>query len=176
MSEINLLARVRRNASQFRKQLKVARIIGIGSLCFVLLLSLAFFLLKLFSPLPALQKQDADLFTQLSAKKDTIAKLFIVKDRLALISEILAQRADVSHQLDTVVSYMPEDMTISSLSITDASITVGATASNLDAVNTFLNRLVDDAQAKDGTFKTILLHDLSYQGGGYGLDVEGGFR
>lgn len=162
MSEkINLLARRKKNVKLQSKTEKTFKLISL--LCLVLVVGTAFvlFVLKLTSPLPALQKEEKRLLGELQTLYPKTLKLLIIKNRLAAIDAILKKRPDLIKTLNVLRERKPQAIAVSSLDVTGTDVTLAATSNSLAAVDEYLGALVTVANEKKA-FRSVNLENLSY--------------
>ena len=161
MSEINLLPKERFGSSRSKETVKVVRLISFVSFGTVFIFSLIVFFIQAKSPLPLLKENEKSLTTQLTSMKTRLAKFMILQDRVNSISSALSQRPDIDSRIDAITKDIPSDITFSSVAIANDAISVGVSSPSLSSLDSFLNKLVD--QAKTGKlFTKVTLNDFSY--------------
>lgn len=173
MSDINLLPRGTK-VSYGRKVLQIIRATSGAFLFIVVLFSLAVFIGKLASPLPALKTQEQSLLAGLSATSTKIASLLTVHDRLGQIQGILTNRIDHAKMIELLISRLPATSDITGISVDKEKLTVTIVTSDLSAIDSYFNDL-NGLVSKEKIFKRVVLENLilDKSAGQYSLSIEG---
>lgn len=174
MNDINLLPEKQASNQRTRRILRIFKGSAIISLGLLALCALVVFIVKLSSPLPALQNQENALILELDKSKEKTAKFFLLHNRLLNIQKILSMREDYSVTMQEVFKRMPEGIFVDSLSVTKSEILFTVSSTSLFSLDVFINNLVD-ATVKKEVFQKITLKNLSLdqRTGKYFLSLEG---
>ncbi len=162
MSEkINLLARRKKNVKLQSKSEKTFKLVSLVCLVLVVVTTLSLFVLKLTSPLQALETEEKKLLTDLQGLYPKTIKLLIIKNRLAAIETILKKRPDLVKTINIVQEKKPQAIVASSFEVSGTGVTLAATSTSLAAVDQYLTALVAIANEKK-VFSSVTLENLSF--------------
>lgn len=157
--EINLLPLESRIGGKRNRSLAVFRWISAVSLILVLALSIATFLLNYYSPLTGLKEQQASLLAEFDSLNNKAAKYLYLKDRLIKIKNILDSRKSLYKESNYILTGLPVDVTLGSLSISKNDVKVSASAYSLTSLNTFMMNMVKLSEGKK-IFSKVTLDSL----------------
>lgn len=157
---INLISSKRQNLEKQEKIVQIFRRVAYGSLLTVTLISVGLFMLNYFSPLPKVTAQEQQVTQTLLAQKATIAKLLLLRDRLAHIDEIFLQNTSLEKTLTTIVLNTPGDVDVDTLGVTKDSVTIAFTSGSLTSMNTFMDFLSNEISTKT-LFKKATISSLA---------------
>lgn len=159
MSGINLLGTKKENAVKNLPKVRLLRRIAVILLVSISAISVILFLLILFSPLPALQKEEKHAITVLSASHTDIAKLILVKDRLESSKSIISHRSTYEQNLLKIMDTMPDGVTIIEMGMKEKKISLRVSSNSLALLDTFITGLVHATMEKK-EFSDVTMIDL----------------
>lgn len=139
---INLLPSKTKKASSHKRLLLIFRAAAIFSLAAVLLMSLSLFLIKMRSPLNNLMLEEQSLLSSFSKIHSKTAKYILVSERLDGASEIISQRPDFYKKIDSVLTEIPQGVSVSSISLEKKNVSFNISSSSLQSLGVLLERLV----------------------------------
>lgn len=150
-NDINLLVKKDKKLLKEQNKLKVFRLIAVGLLVVLLLISASVFLLnqQLSSASSEIEKDRESVLTELKPFSEKEAKIIIVNNRIENISKVLNKRVDVYKIINTLLGQSPEGILIDSLEFTEKKISVKVSSGSLESVDGFINNLVDMAKRKE---------------------------
>lgn len=162
-NDINLITKkaVKFESVPNDRLLIILRISSVVSLIVVVFSVLLLFLLRSQSALASLESQHKTLTSQISALHPRAAKYVLIKNRLQYISGLLDKRSDIEKMLSTVLQDIPQDVSISSLSVTKNSAVVTITSASLVSINTIINHFTDLALVNK-LFATVGMDTLNF--------------
>lgn len=160
MTDINLLSGQKEKLLESKRAVKLFRIISVGCLLFVLVLSVGIFFIKTSSPLSSLQNQEKMFLSEFDSSKQKVAKLYVLSDRLKNIDGILSKRSNFDKTIDALIKQSPEGLQIDSLSLSKKTVLMTIYSSSLNSINTFIDNLMVLTRDKK-LFKKITLENLS---------------
>lgn len=138
------------------RKLITLRLIAVWSLFGIAGFSIILFLLISLSPLPALIQQEKTALFTMSAHHQDVAKLLFVQDRLKTSSQILVKRPSFYEKLRAVQERMPNEVTITELSIDTEVIVVTVSSPSLPFLDTFTNNLLEAAANKEDFSEVVM--------------------
>lgn len=142
------------------KQERQFRFVSIVILFLVLFVTAAVFVMKLTSPLSALQEEEKRQRDELTRLYPTTAKLLFLKNRTQELAKIIKARPDLVKIINLVQKEKPEEVTLNSLKVTSSQITFDASATSLAAVDTYLN-VITDLGIKQKILQSAMLGGLT---------------
>lgn len=160
MSEINLLLKKRVEDSGSKKPLKILRFISISSLVLTLVFSVVIFFIKINSPLPSLKEEEKRLLATLSSKKQQVAKIAILTDRLKTISGILSQRLDFDGFVNSLEAQALSNIAIKAVTVDKKTVSFRVSSPSLNSLNILIENLAIMVSNKK-TFGKIILKELT---------------
>jgi|SRR5579885_1653109 len=146
--------------SRVGRRLLTLRVIAIGILFLVSISSVVLLLLIALSPLPQLRQQEASEIQQLSSYQTAIAQLAMLRERTDSITHLIHSRPDYAATMQNIEDLVPQDVTITGLSLKGKTASVTVASTSLLPINTFITSLVSMAQKKKD-FSNVLLNNLS---------------
>ena len=159
--DINLIVKKDRNLLKEQSKLKVFRLIAIGSLLTILLISLSIFLLnqKLSNTSAEIEKDRESVLVEMEPFRKKEAKIIIVNDRIDNITKVLNKRMDVYKILNTILGKIPDGILVDSLEFTKIKISINITSVSLIPIDVFFNDLIEMAKRKE-IVKSLTLESL----------------
>ncbi|MBA3724506.1 MAG: hypothetical protein H0W89_06525 [Candidatus Levybacteria bacterium] len=162
MSEgINLLDANKKNENILPvRRIHFMRIMAVSMLFVVSVSAVIVFILIALSPLPELQRQEQSLRLNLSNSSADMAKLALLDERTSVITKLLSERTSYDQTIGLLQDTLPDNATISSLRVEGDILVVTVESRSLQALDTFLNGLINYVQEKKG-FSQVMLSSLS---------------
>jgi hypothetical protein len=117
------------------------RFIAFSLLTGVSALSMAFFLLVAFSPLPALKQQEQSELSQMQQLAKKKGVLLGVQDRLNAITKLLGTRSDISSLIQTMDDNLSGTMSLTSFSIDKKLVKIRVESDSLSDMDVFLDHM-----------------------------------
>lgn len=164
--EINLLAKRKNTFFAGKETVSKLRIIAIVILFLVGFTSIILFLLKITSPLSALNKEEKMAEDNFSRYGEKVVKVFLIKNRLTAINDIFNKRVDYYKMVDILSKQAPSGVDIKSIEFDKKKISMFVSSSSLTLLNDFLKNL-QSAKINNKNFNKIILNGIQ-------LDVKTG--
>ncbi len=159
-TDINLASGVLVESAGKNKTLKILRITGISSIIFITVISiLLFVLINQISPDKVKKQEDKILFS-IKSLHERQAKITIVNSKIADISKILDERTNYDSEMNTFLEKIPNDVSINSLEIDKAKVTITVSSNSLSSIDKILNSFFEMI-AKKQIIKSITIQSLS---------------
>jgi Tfp pilus assembly protein PilN len=143
------------------RKLKILRAAAVWLLFGISGASVALFLFIALSPLPSVQEEERSALSTLSKYHADIAKILVINDRIKGSEMILAKRTDFDQTLDKIKERLPEDTSITGLSMNSQEIAITVTSSSLASLDAFLNSLIAATDAKEDFSRITLTRFFS---------------
>lgn len=143
------------------RKLKILRTVAVWLLFGISGASIALFLFIALSPLPSVQQEEQNVLATLAKYHPDIAKFLFVNDRIKGSQMILAKRSNYDQILDKIKKKMPEDSSITGITMNSDEIAVTVTSSSLASLDTFLNNLIAATEAKEDFSKVTMTRFFS---------------
>lgn len=132
----------------------------------------------------ALSTSSASLEQSLSSSKGKLAalsnqklKFVSLNERLNSIRKILSSRKGIDTSAATIVSYIPDSLTIDSIIANDKGVSVGMSSARLSDFDSLLESAIPEiGKIKELDLKDITVGSFSQKGSGYALVVVFNFR
>lgn len=170
MTDINLLTRQSEDFLKKQSTLNLLRRLSFASLIIVAVSSLVVFFLKINVPLSQYRNEEASLLTQVSKYQDLIVQLYIIKNKLAIVSDIIDSRTDFTKQTSIIGSGPVNLPGLGQATINKDGLSFNVTTSSLGTVNSLLNSLIDLSEKK--VIKSVTLESLNLSDSGYTVSVS----
>jgi len=159
-TDINLASGILVESVSKSKTLKILRITGISSIIFITVISiLLFVLINQISPDKVKKQEDKILFS-IKSLHERQAKIAIVNSKIADISKILDERTNYDSEMNTFLEKIPNDVSINSLEIDKAKVTITVSSNSLSSIDKILNSFFEMI-AKKQIIKSITIQSLS---------------
>ena len=159
-TDINLASGILVESVSKSKTLKILRITGISSIIFITVISiLLFVLINQISPDKVKKQEDKILFS-IKSLHERQAKITIVNSKIADISKILDERTNYDSEMNTFLEKIPNDVSINSLEIDKAKVTITVSSNSLSSIDKILNSFFEMI-AKKQIIKSITIQSLS---------------
>lgn len=173
MNEINLLPKIRESLIKRQKTVRTLRLISVAFLLATTISSLVLFFLSTSSPISSLKQEENKVLSQLSSHKEKTERMFVIRERLKHISDILDKRGDYETEITLITDKLPPLVTIDSFSVSQNAITIITSSSSLLSLKTFSDNITDIALNKK-VFSKVSFDDLVYDGasGKYSLSIK----
>lgn len=139
-------------------RITIIRVIAFGMLMTVSALSVSFFLLVSFSPLPNLKREEQEKLTQLRALGKKKGVLLGVQDRLNNIKKLLASRTDIAELIQVVNENASGPVRLSSFSIEDKTVKLQVESNSLDEMDVFLGNM---SKKQSIAFSQVVMDGIS---------------
>ncbi|PIT89380.1 MAG: hypothetical protein COU27_00595 [Candidatus Levybacteria bacterium CG10_big_fil_rev_8_21_14_0_10_36_7] len=134
--EINLVTNAHVESKNVRRLfLSSVVVFGLAFFAAVVLVGYVFLLKSNFS---SLDEKEQNTKTQISALSDKKNKFLITKDRLLSINALLRLRKNFEEKLEPIISLIPQELTITGLSVTDERVQVTLVTDDIFALDSFL--------------------------------------
>jgi len=174
-NEINLLIKKDKNLLKEQSKLKVFRLIAIGSLLTILLISLSIFLLnqKLSNSSLKVEKDRESVLVEMKPFFEKESKIIIVNNRIDNITKVLKKRMDVYKILNTILGKIADGILIETLEFSEKKISMNITSYSLIPIDVFFNDLIEMAKRKE-IVKSLTLEslDASSLTGSYKISID----
>ncbi len=169
MSDINLFAK--QDTTLFKKQstIRIFRIFSLVLLFTVAFFSVIIFVLKLNSPLAALQKEEAASVSQISQYSDTIVESHVIKDKLSAFLSISSNRPDFNKAIELLTSDLFSNVTVNTVSISKDGFSLTGSSPSLTSMNNLLDALTSLSNKK--TIQSVTLNSLDAVDKGYSISL-----
>lgn len=169
--DINLLLNTDVKLLRLKKRLKMARVIAVGSLVIVLLISAAIFLLNRKLTSASIKEDQDSLLHKMTAFRERQAKLNIVNNRILAISQVLSERVDSHKIVNTLLGKIPDGISIESLIYSGKAISMSVSSDSLRLVDELINNLIDMGTKKE-IINTLTLDSISVNGEKYLVSLK----
>lgn len=168
---INLVLKEAEGSKQ-KKKIKIFRLIAVGSLLLVSLISLLIYLAN--SSLTFSLEDDKDaLLSQLTPLREKEAKLKVINDRLNNISFVQGERTDVYKIVNTLLGEVPIGATVDNLEFIEGEIVIKVSFYSLSLIDELINNLIDMGERKEIVGVLILNSlDVSKATGTYQVSIN----
>jgi hypothetical protein len=119
--------------------------------------------------LNALSDQEQQTLASINQQADKKLKMIIVSERLSTIKNIFSQRGNLDQKLSSVISLVPEAITVDAVNAGDDKVTLSLKTDDLLALNTYLENDLPTAlkkfaiPIKDVTVNNMSSNNNSYQ-------------
>ena len=174
-NEINLLIKKDKNLLKEQSKLKVFRLVAIGSLLTILLISLSIFLLnqKLSNSSLKVEKDRESVLVEMKPFLEIESKIIIVNNRTDNITKVLKKRMDVYKILNTILGKIADGILIETLEFKEKKISMNITSASLIPIDVFFNDLIEMAKRKE-IVKSLTLEslDASFLTGSYKISIN----
>lgn len=145
-----------------QKKGKVINAIAIIFPIMVGVVSLIIFLItQSINPL-AIRKQQEEVIGKIAQLQDKKIKLFIIKDRLDNIEDLLKKRTNFSEKISSLISKTLGEVVVDSLEMDDNEVLMKVYSASLQSIDEFINRLIDMAVKKD-VISSLSLNSLIFE-------------
>lgn len=170
---INLFLKEGAEGLKQKKRLKRFRLIAVGSLLLVLLVSLSIYLLINFIfGTSSIERDKEALSAKLLPLREREAKLKVVNDRLSNISLVQRERTDVYRIVDSFLAEIPGGMSIESFEFTEGLVDIQVSSDSLTVVEVFINNLIAMGESKE-LVGTLILNSLNVgEAGKYEISLK----
>ena len=158
-SDINLLVEKDKKLLKEQRKLKVFRLIAIGSLVVLLLISASVPILNQQLSDGSIEEDRDSILSEMLPFREKEAKLTIVNNRIDNISKVVNKRVDVYKIINTLLGQAPEGILVYSLEFTEKQISMKISSGSLGPVDGLINNLVDMAKKKE-IIKVLTLDSL----------------
>ncbi len=152
MSEsINLLKNKEKKSEdkQAAAKIKIFRYSSLIILFLVSVSAMTLFFLIAFSPLPALEENEAKEMATISNYHSTIAKIHVTKERLGKVEKLLKDRPAYDKTLLLISSVLPSGVSLGDISIKREEIIFSVNSASLQSLDQVSNALIDKVNKKD---------------------------
>lgn len=140
-NDINLYYYKRSQSADNQKIVKWFQITAVGCLAIVLVSSIAIAFLKTTSKETSLRDEEQQLLLELKKQDKKTGSLFLISERLKGIINIVNSRFDFNTVLSYILSEIPSEVAIDSLSIDDKKLIVSLSSPSLFSIEQSLNQL-----------------------------------
>ncbi|HVT01049.1 MAG TPA: hypothetical protein VHE53_02325 [Patescibacteria group bacterium] len=129
--------------------------------------------ITLTSKASALANNANDLRGKISSFSDQKTKLLTINERLVTIRKIVNTRKKIDEEVTSIISFVPENLTIDSIYADDTIVTIGLTSQNLTDFDTFLESKIPlMTKDKSLNIERVNVGSFSQKGSGYLLSVD----
>lgn len=109
----------------------------------------------------AIRKQQEETIREITRLQDRRIKLFIVKDRLDNIDDLLKKRINFAENINIFLSKIPSEVFVENFEIDKKEVILTVSSLSLKSIDDFINNLVDMAEKED-TIRTLSLDFLIF--------------
>lgn len=162
-NEINLLTKKDKKLLKNQGKLKVFRLIAIGFLISILIVSFSIFLLNHQLSNSSIEKDQESVLVEMKPFIEKEAKIIIINNRIENISKVLTKRIDVFKIINTIVSEIPNGIFIEGLVFKESKISINVTALSLTDIDALFNGLIELAKRKEN-IKNLTLESFDASG------------
>ncbi|HSX40641.1 MAG TPA: hypothetical protein VLF68_03425 [Candidatus Saccharimonadales bacterium] len=172
-ARINLLTGEHLDVAKERERIAFVRIVSVICLLVVLLVSVALFLLTQSTLSSSTHTQEQSALGTLKFLQAKEVKVRLTHDRLDAVLSVLKKRNNFDSILNTVLQPLPADVSIDSLEVDPAGISILASSRSLFSLNTFTDALTNLSKKRKALGK-ITLNNLIFntQSGNYSLSLK----
>lgn len=168
--DINFLTAIKKEKAEKKKLLLIVRIVAVCYLILIGLLSALAFYLGSTVSLDTAKKKEASFLNTIAPLKETEAKLLLIKDRIANISEILKRREEVvGKEKAKKASYekiiasfkgkIPQEIVVNTLNVDETKVVLKLSSDSLSLIDGLIDGLTTLRQ--DKIISSLLLESLS---------------
>lgn len=168
--DINFLTVKKKGKAEKKKGLLIARIVAVGYLVLIGLLSILAFYLSNRLSLDTAKKNENSFLRTIAPFKGSEAKLLLIKDRIANISEILERREEVTGRekakkanyekvITSFKEKIPQGIVVNSLNVDESKVVLNLSSDSLILVDDLINGL--SSLGQDKIVRMLLLESLS---------------
>lgn len=172
-SSINLLKTEGKEDLRRTRTAYILRLISLVFLGFVGLISIVLFILNSRISVSSVKGEEAIVAQNISFQKDRVSKYYLLNDRIKGVENILNNRKNYTDSLNTLISQVPSDASISSLEIDKGDVSLTVNSGSLLPLNKFLNNMIDLSinkhAIKDMTIETL---SIDTKTGSYSLSIK----
>lgn len=148
-SDINLLIKTDVKLLKQQKRLKIFRIIAVGFLVLVLLVSTSIYLLNRRLSSSSIKKDQDSLLNQMLTVRKRQAKLTTINNRINNVSDLLKKRVDTHKIVNTLLGKMPDGISVDSLEFAGKTISIKISSDSLRSVDELINNLIGMGRKKE---------------------------
>lgn len=159
-NEINLLPQKKTGARKSNKQVRLLRMLTIGSLVVIVGLSVGVFLITALSPLPGLKKDEEQKAQEFAALRLKTTKYVLTQERLTSASELLSKRVDYAKIIRYLTSEQIPDLVYSSVKFSQGNVQLTVSSPSLSSVKGYIDLL--KAKNDQKLFKGLALSELRF--------------
>lgn len=145
-NDINLLQNSKVTVSVvLQKRIRLIRMIALICLFTIPTIAIILSLMIFFSPLPALDQQKNALLNSNESLKGKAVQLAYINDRMVNAKNLIATRPVFDKVLDEVITSLPDNIKLDSLSIDSTGVLISLDSPSLDSLKSYQSKLTDDA-------------------------------
>lgn len=156
--DINLIQGENKFSTARRSRVLILRIISIVFLSSVAIFSIILFFLNNRISVENVKKQEAATLQKISLISDKSAKFNLLNDRLRGITVILNTRKNYANFLNSVMVLVPQDASMTALTLNKDGILLTVSSSSLLPINKFLTNIINVSVEKH------LVKDITIEG------------
>lgn len=162
--DINLIrAKSQNPLTRLFDKIVLIRVLAVSLLSLVAAVSLAFFLLVAFSPLPQLQQEEKTKKTQIQLLHRRMGVVLGTQERLTAISSLLNTRSDIGKLMEQMDAKLPEDVVLSGFTVEDGLAKIKFTSSSIFSLEQAIKQI---SIPPDKNIKQIILDQISLDASG----------
>ncbi len=162
--DINLIrAKSQNPLSRLFDKIVLIRFLAIFFLSLVSAVSLAFFLLIAFSPLPALQQEEKTKKSQIKLLHQRMGMVLGTQERLNAISTLLDTRSDIAKLMEQVDEKLPEDVVLSGFTIEEGQAKIKFSSSSIFSLEQAIKQV---STPPDKNIRQIILNQITLDSSG----------
>lgn len=148
-SDINLLIKTDAKLLKQKKRLNIFRIIAVGFLVAVLLISTSIYLLNQRLSNSSIKKDQDSLLNQMLAVRKRQAKLTTINNRINNVSDLLKKRVDTHKIVNTLLGKVPDGISVEALEFAEKTISIKISSESLRPVDELINNLIGMGRKKE---------------------------
>lgn len=138
-ASINLVSTQSHEVEKKMQRLVMVRAIAIILLSSIAILSVIIFALNLSTPIASIKKQETGTLADISGLHSTEGGIFLAKDRVNNIQNIMSNRNNYSDLISQLSSNVPSGLSVDLLSIDQNKINITVSGQSLDSINKFVD-------------------------------------
>jgi hypothetical protein len=148
-NDINLLVRNDKKLLKEQGKIKIFRLIAIGSLVVLILISVIIPILNQQLSNSSIEKDREAILSEMLPFREKEAKLNVVNNRIENISKVLSKRVDVYEIVNKILGIVPNEILVEGIEFTERKMTIKLSSESLVPVDSLINNLVDIAITKE---------------------------
>ncbi len=141
-SDINLVSSKTHQLEKELERLKALKIIAVGSLSVVALISILLFVITITLPISSVKKDKEQTLSNISALHEKLVKYSLINNRLNDISGIIKSRKNYDLLVSTVLNKLPADLSVDSMTIDSGTFTLVISGVSLTPIDNFIEDII----------------------------------
>lgn len=158
-SDINLVSSKTHQLEIELKRLKALKIIAVGSLAVVVLVSMLLFIITVTLPVSSVKKDQEQTLSNISVLHEKLIKYSLINDRLNNIAGVIKSRKDYSKITNAMLNKLPADLSVDAMTIDAGTFTLVISGDSLTPIDNFIEDAVVLGDKED-TIKNLVIQSL----------------